>query len=58
MSGISLTAYDVGGSSFTVAVIPETLRSTILKSMKTGDEINLEFDLIGKYVEKFVKKGK
>jgi riboflavin synthase len=58
VSGISLTAYNVGGSSFTVAVIPETLASTTVKNLKTGDEINLEFDLIGKYVEKFIKKGR
>jgi riboflavin synthase len=58
VSGISLTAFDVSGSSFTVSVIPETLRSTIIRNLKTGDEVNLEFDLIGKYVEKFVKKGR
>ena len=58
VSGISLTAYDVSAAEFTVSVIPETLKSTILKDIKKGDEINLEFDLIGKYVEKFVKAGK
>jgi riboflavin synthase len=57
VSGISLTAYDTHDTSFTVSVIPETLASTAVKNMKTGDKVNLEFDLIGKYVEKFVRKG-
>jgi riboflavin synthase len=50
VNGISLTAYDVKKSAFTVAVIPYTLEHTNLHMLKEGDEVNLEFDLIGKYI--------
>ena len=50
VNGISLTAYDVKKSSFTVAVIPYTLEHTNLHMLKEGDDVNLEFDLIGKYI--------
>jgi riboflavin synthase len=50
VNGISLTAYDVKKSSFTVAVIPYTLEHTNLHLLKEGDPVNLEFDLIGKYI--------
>lgn len=54
VSGISLTAYNVKNNSFDIAIIPETWKSTIVKNLKKGDEVNLEFDIIGKYVEKFL----
>ena len=54
VSGISLTAYNVKNNSFDIAIIPETWKSTIVKNLKRGDEVNLEFDVIGKYVEKFL----
>ena len=50
VNGISLTAYDVKKSAFTVAVIPYTLEHTNLHLLKEGDPVNLEFDLIGKYI--------
>jgi riboflavin synthase len=50
VNGISLTAYDVKKSAFTVAVIPYTLEHTNLHMLKEGDDVNLEFDLIGKYI--------
>ncbi len=54
VSGISLTAYNVKNNGFEISIIPETYKSTIVKNLKRGDEVNLEFDLIGKYVEKFL----
>lgn len=52
VDGISLTAFDLKAGRFSVAVIPETLEKTILGGYKPGHEVNLEFDIIGKYVEK------
>lgn len=58
VDGVSLTAYDLKPGKFSVAVIPETLKNTILGGYKTGDKVNLEFDIIGKYVEKQLKGRK
>lgn len=54
MDGISLTVAKVQEDSFLVSTIPHTVQQTILAERKTGDWVNLETDLIGKYVEKFV----
>ncbi len=50
VSGISLTVADLAESNFSVAVIPETLKSTTAGDWKPGYRVNLEFDIIGKYV--------
>jgi riboflavin synthase len=50
INGISLTAFDVKKHSFHVAIIPYTFENTNLRSVKEGDKVNLEFDLIGKYI--------
>lgn len=50
MNGISLTAFDVKKNSFRVAVIPYTFEHTNLQFLKEGDNVNLEFDMIGKYI--------
>jgi len=50
IDGISLTAFDVKKSSFKVAVIPYTYEHTNLKYIKEENVVNLEFDLIGKYI--------
>lgn len=52
IDGISLTVAEVEGDSFAVWLIPHTLGVTNLRDKKVGDPLNLEFDLIGKYVEK------
>jgi riboflavin synthase len=52
LNGISLTVFDVGKKSFTVTVIPYTLEHTNLKSLKKGAEVNLEFDMVGKYIQR------
>lgn len=55
VDGVSLTAYDVGEGSFKVAVIPQTLRETTLQGLSPGDKVNLEYDLLGKYVHKYLQ---
>jgi riboflavin synthase len=50
VNGISLTAFNVKKKSFTVAIIPFTFDHTNIKDVNTGDAVNLEFDLIGKYM--------
>ena len=55
VDGISLTVVDVGPESFTVSLIPETLARTTLGFKQPGDVVNLEVDVIAKYVEKMVK---
>jgi len=55
IDGISLTVVNVDESSFEVSIIPQTKEETTLLTKKTGDSVNLECDLIGKYVEKLLK---
>jgi len=54
VDGISLTVAGVRKRSFRIWIIPHTYEVTALRERKTGDAVNLEADLIGKYVEKFV----
>jgi len=54
IDGISLTVAEVSGDTFAVWLIPHTLAVTSLRDKKVGDSVNLEFDLLGKYVEKLV----
>jgi len=56
VDGISLTIVEVGPDWFTVSLIPETLARTTLGFKQPGDVVNLEVDVIAKYVEKMVKK--
>lgn len=52
LNGISLTIFDVGSSQFTVAIIPYTYEHTNLSRLRVHDPVNLEFDMIGKYVQR------
>ena len=52
INSISLTLFGVKKSSFKVAIIPYTWEHTNLKFLKEGDAINLEFDMIGKYIQR------
>ena len=54
VDGISLTLVSVGETSFTVSILPQTRVTTNLKSLTVGDRVNLEADVIGKYVERLL----
>ena len=56
VNGISLTVVDSQEDRFSVAIIPYTYEHTNLHSVKPGDSVNLEFDIIGKYVAKLLGK--
>ncbi len=53
VDGISLTAFEVTKESFCAAIIPYTYAHTHLQQMRVGQTVNLEYDLIGKYVQRF-----
>ena len=56
VNGVSLTVVDSEPGIFSVAVIPYTYEHTNFKNLKPGDEVNLEFDVIGKYVGAYLKQ--
>ena len=58
IDGISLTVNKVSTDRFSVNIIPHTLTKTTLASLKAGDEVNIETDIIGKYVERLVQPWK
>jgi len=58
IDGISLTVSKVTAQSFAVSIIPHTLDATVLRYKRPGDVVNIETDIIGKYVKQFVKEGK
>lgn len=55
VDGISLTVVAVRESSFTVSILPQTREATNLKRLGVGDRVNLEADVIGKYVERLLE---
>lgn len=57
IEGISLTVAKLEGNRCTIAIIPHTVEMTNLGSLKPGDPVNLEADLIAKYVEKMMQPG-
>ena len=57
IDGISLTVAEVQGDLFAVWLIPTTLAVTNIREKKTGDAVNLEFDLLAKYVEKLTARS-
>jgi len=56
IEGISLTIAKIEANKVTVAIIPHTVEMTNLKSLKSGDPVNLEVDMIAKYVEKMMSR--
>jgi len=54
INGVSLTCFNSMDNVFTVAIIPYTYQNTNFKYLKVGDSINLEFDIIGKYVRRLL----
>lgn len=55
VNGVSLTVVDSKKQTFSVAIIPYTFENTNFKEIKVGSEVNLEFDIIGKYVKNLMK---
>lgn len=56
VNGISLTVIDISDDSFSVGIIPHTWERTMLHTAKRGDSVNIEVDVIAKYIEKLLKK--
>lgn len=54
IDGTSLTVAKVDDSSFSISIIPHTLKCTIFFEKSVGDKVNLENDMVGKYIEKFM----
>jgi riboflavin synthase len=54
VDGTSLTVARLGRDRFTVAIIPYTFENTVFQQYKKGTKVNLEFDIIGKYLESLV----
>ena len=54
VNGVSLTVSKCQNNTFNVAIIPHTLENTNLKDLKVGDFVNIETDILGRYVEKFL----
>jgi len=58
VDGISLTVVEVSKDSFSISIIPFTQENTTLGTKKVGDLVNIETDLIGKYVERILTAKK
>ncbi len=56
VNGVSLTCFDSDPTHFWVAVIPYTFDHTNFRDLKTGDLVNLEFDILGKYVQRLIER--
>ena len=54
LNGTSLTAFNVGKNQFTVAIIPYTLNHTNFQFLEKDDFVNIEFDVLGKYVQRMM----
>ena len=54
INGISLTCFNVSERRFNVAIIPYTYEHTNLKEVTPGDQVNIEFDILGKYIQKLL----
>jgi riboflavin synthase len=58
INGISLTAFNVGGYTFDVAIIPYTYDHTNMSSVNAGQKVNIEFDMLGKYINRKLSLNK
>jgi riboflavin synthase len=54
VNGTSLTVVDSSKHQFSVAIIPYTYENTVFKNLRVGDRVNLEFDIVGKYVARLL----
>lgn len=57
VNGVSLTVVEAHAEHFSVAIIPYTYEHTNFKQLAVGDRVNLEFDVLGKYIAKFYQQG-
>jgi riboflavin synthase len=57
VNGTSLTVVDAGQHTFSVAIIPYTYEHTVFHQIAEGDRVNLEFDIVGKYLQKMMSKA-
>lgn len=57
VDGVSLTIVGSGPSEFSIALIPHTVENTVFKYRRTGEQVNLEFDMIAKYIERMISFG-
>ncbi|MCL4135581.1 UNVERIFIED_CONTAM: hypothetical protein GTU68_061769, partial [Idotea baltica] len=57
INGVSLTVFNSTDNSFSVALIPYTWDNTNLGKLSVGDSVNLEFDILGKYMQKILSKS-
>ena len=57
VNGVSLTVCESKDDRFSVAIIPYTFENTNFKNLKIGDEVNIEFDIIGKYISKMMRRS-
>ena len=57
INGVSLTVFDIVKNTFKVTIIPYTYENTSFKKLKEGDMVNIEFDMIGKYLARFNNKN-
>lgn len=55
VNGISLTCFNVTNNSFTVAIIPYTFKHTNMHQLEEGHSVNIEFDIIGKYIQRMAQ---
>jgi riboflavin synthase len=58
LDGVSLTVIDAGEDRFSVGLIPTTLKSCTIQSLQTGDQVNLETDILGRFVERLLQFGR
>ena len=56
INGVSLTVFDIVKNTFKVTIIPYTYENTSFKKLKEGGIVNIEFDMIGKYLARFIEK--
>ena len=54
VNGISLTCFNITENSFTVAIIPYTFEHTNIKALRVNDRVNIEFDMLGKYINRII----
>jgi riboflavin synthase len=57
IDGVSLTIAEVSETTISVSIIPHTMRNTIFATYKKGSRVNLEFDMIGKYIERLLQRS-